>query len=205
MKKFEILNADEYRAALKKYNQPAAYDGGQSVDAMKALTQSTFSQNYSLALSGGNEQGRVRASILASNNKGFLKKSALDKYLATIGGNYKFLDKRLTIDFGLIAGNYGETLTSVSNTAGSTGNIVSSALSWNPTQPLFTSAGVLNFPSNGSGNPRAFQEAYSDLSSVFTILGNISATYKINDHFDYKLLFGINSGTGTREMNIEGW
>lgn len=205
MKKFEILDATEYRAALKKYNQPASYDGGQSVDAMKDLTQSTFSQNYSLALSGGNEQGRVRASILASNNKGFLKKSALDKYLATIGGTYKFLDKRLTIDFGLIAGNYAETLTSVSNTAGSTGNIISSALSWNPTQALSNPAGLANFPTNGSGNPRAFQDAYSDLSSVFTILGNISATYKINEHFDYKLLFGINSGTGTREMNIEGW
>ncbi|MES2004931.1 MAG: SusC/RagA family TonB-linked outer membrane protein [Bacteroidota bacterium] len=205
MKKFEILDAAGYRAALKKYNQPSSYDGGANTDALKAITQNGLSQNYSLAMSGGNDVGRFRASLLASNTKGFLKKSALDKYLATMGGNYKFLDKRLTLDFGLITGNYSEVLTSVSNNAGSTGNIISSALSWNPTQPFFASTGMANFPNNGSGNPRAFQEAYSDLSNVYSILGNISATYKINDHFDYKLLFGINSSTGSREVNIEGW
>lgn len=204
MKKFEILDAAGYRAALKKYNQPASYDGGDNVDALNAITQNSLSQNYSLAMSGGNDVGRFRASLLASNNKGFLKKSALDKYIATVGGNYKLLDKKLTLDFGIITGNYSETLTSVSNNAGSQGNIISSALSWNPTQPLFTN-GVANFPSNGSGNPRAFQEAYSDLSSVFSFLGNISASYKITDKLDYKLLFGLNSSTGNREMNIEGW
>jgi len=205
MRRFAILDAGEYRSALKKYNQPATYDGGQTVDAVKEITQKTFSQNYSLALSGGNDVGKFRASFLASNNKGFLKKSALDKYLATFGGTYKFLDKRLTLDFNLITGNYAETLTSVSNTAGSSGNIISSALSWNPTMPLKNASGLMNFPANGSGNPLAFQDAYSDLSSVFSILGSISATYKISEKLDYKLLFGINSSTGSREMNIEGW
>jgi len=205
MKRFEILDAAGYRAALKKFSQPSTLDGGANVDALKEITQSTFSQNYSLALSGGNDVGRFRASLLASNNKGFLKKSALDKYLATIGGSYKFLDKRLTIDFGIITGNYAETLTSVSNTAGSTGNIISSALSWNPTQALVGAGGLYNFPTNGSGNPRAFQDAYSDKSSVYSFLGNISATYKISDNLDYKFLFGINSGTGSRYMNIDGW
>jgi TonB-linked SusC/RagA family outer membrane protein len=205
LKKFEILDAAGYRAALKKYGQPATLDGGANTDALAAITQSTFSQNYSLALSGGNDVGRFRASFLSSNTKGLLKKSALDKYIATLGGNYKFLDKKLTLDFSLITGNYAETLTSVSNTAGSTGNIISSALSWNPTQPFFLAGGLFNFPANGSGNPRAFQEAYSDLSSVFSILGSISASYKIMDNLEYKLLYGINSGTGTRELNIEGW
>ncbi len=204
MKKFEILDAAGYRAALKKYSASASYDGGGNVDALKAITQNALSQNYSVAMTGGNENGKFRASLLASNNKGFLKKSALDKYIATVGGNYKLLDKKLSLDFGIITGNVAETLTSVSNTAGSQGNIISSALSWNPTQPLFSN-GVANFPTNGSGNPRAFQEAYSDLSSVYSFLGNISASYKITDKLDYKLLFGLNSSTGNRDMNIEGW
>jgi iron complex outermembrane receptor protein len=204
MKKFEILDAAGYRAALKKYSANASYDGGANVDALNAITQNAFSQNYSVAMTGGNENGRFRASLLASNNKGFLKKSALDKYIATVGGNYKMLDKKLSLDFGIITGNVGETLTSVSNSAGSQGNIISSALSWNPTQPLFSN-GVANFPANGSGNPRAFQEAYSDLSSVYSFLGNISASYKITDKLDYKLLFGLNSSIGNREMNTEGW
>jgi TonB-linked SusC/RagA family outer membrane protein len=205
MKRFEVLDATQYRAALKKYNQPLTLDGGFDVDALKEITQNTLSQNYNLAVSGGNEVGRIRASFLASKNIGFLKKSALDKYLATIGGNYKFLDKKLTLDFSVIAGNYAEQLTSISNTAGSQGNIISSALSWNPTQQLAASGNNYIFPSSGSGNPLAFNDAYSDKSSVFSILGNISAAYKITNKLEYKFLFGINQGVGQRFQNLEGW
>ncbi len=205
MKRFEILNASQYRDALKKYAQPSTLDGGTSTDALKAITQNSLSQNYSLALSGGSDAGRFRASFLASDQMGFLKKTELDKYLATIGGNYRFLDKRLTLDFNIITGNYAEILTSVSNTAGSVGNIISSALSWNPTQALVGAGGLYNFPSNGSGNPLAFNDAYSDKSTVFSFLGNISAAYKITDNLEYKLLYGINSGSGSRYQNLEGW
>jgi TonB-dependent starch-binding outer membrane protein SusC len=204
MKRFEVLDAGEYRAALKKYNQPNTLDGGQDVDALKEITQNKLSQNYSLAFSGGNETGKFRASFLGSSTQGFLNKSSLDKYLASFGGNYKFLDNKLTLDFGLIAGNYGENLTSVSNNSGSTGNIISSALSWNPTQPLVTN-GIYNFPANGSGNPLAFSAAYFDESSVNVFLGNISASYKLLENLQYKFLYGINSGNGNRKLNIEGW
>ena len=206
MKRFEALDAGQYRSALAKYKIPdsLAYDGKGNTDALKEITQTGLSQNYSVAFSGGNEVGKFRASFLASNQKGFLKNSGLEKYLATIGGTYKFLDSRLTMDFNLIAGNYAELLTSVSNTAGSEGNIISSALSWNPTKPLVTN-GLYNFPSSGSGNPLAFNDAYSDKSSVNSFLGNISAAYKLTSNLEYKFLYGINYGTGTRKINIEGW
>ena len=204
MKRFGVLNADEYRSALKKYSQPASLDGGANTDALKEITRPGFSQNYSIAFSGGNEVGKFRASILGSKQQGFLKNTSLDKYLSTIGGNYKFLDRKLTLDFNIIAGNYGELLTSVSNTAGSTGNIISSALSWNPTIPLRTN-GLYNFPTNGSGNPLAFNDAYSDKSSVNVFLANISSAYDITKQLQYKFLYGINYGTGSRKVNIEGW
>ncbi|MEO7531832.1 MAG: TonB-dependent receptor plug domain-containing protein, partial [Sediminibacterium sp.] len=203
MKRFEILNGSQYRDALKKYGLPAA-TGSVTEDALKAITQNALSSNYSVALSGGTDVGRFRASFLASDTKGFLKKSALTKYLATVNGNYKFLDKRLTLDFNMITGNYAEILTSVSNTAGSTGNIVSSALQWNPTTALVT-GGLYNFPGNGSGNPLAFNDAFNDKSSVYSFLGNISASYKITDNLEYKILYGINHGRGTRKLSIDGW
>ena len=96
----------------------------------------TFPKIILLALSGGNETGKFRATFLASDNHGFLKKSYLKKYLATFNGQYNFIDNKLSIDFGLIAGNFGESLTPVANTSGSTGNVISSALSWNPTAAI---------------------------------------------------------------------
>ncbi len=205
MKRFAVLDAGQYRTALKKYGQPSTLDGGTTEDALKAITQSTLSQNYSLALSGGSDSGRFRATFLAADNKGFLKKTSLDKYIATFNGNYKFLDKRLSLDFNLIAGNYSEVLTSVGNTSGSQGNIISSALSWNPTVALVGAGGAYNFPSNGSGNPLAFNDAYNDKSNVYAFLGNVSAAYKITDKLEYKLLYGLNSGSGSRNQSLDGW
>jgi iron complex outermembrane receptor protein len=92
----------------------------------------------------------------------------------------------------------------VSNTAGSEGNIITSALSWNPTQALITN-GLYNFPTNGSGNPLAFNDAYSDKSSVNQFLANISAAYKLTNNLEYKFLYGVNHGTGVRKINVEGW
>jgi iron complex outermembrane receptor protein len=67
-------------------------------------------QNYSIAFSGGNETGKFRVSFLGSQTPGIINHTALDRYLGNFGGQYKFLNKRLTIDFGLIAGHTRKTL-----------------------------------------------------------------------------------------------
>ena len=96
MKRYETLDAGEFRQAFTKYGLNTALDGGQRVDAMKEITQSNLVQLYNLAFSGGNEVGRFRASFLGSRTQGLIKESKLDKYIGTFGGQYKFLDKKLT-------------------------------------------------------------------------------------------------------------
>lgn len=206
LKNYEVLDASEFRAAIKKYNlSGAGLDGGATIDALKEITQSTLSSDYSLALSSGNDIGKVRASFLASRARGFLKNSNLDKYLGSFGGQYKLLDKKLTIDFNLRVGNTAENITNVSNTADSKGNLISAALSWNPTQKFKDNNGLYLIPGNGSGNPLAFADAYSDIAKVTAFLGDVSASYKIMNGLEYKFLFGLNHGTGERNANIDGW
>jgi iron complex outermembrane receptor protein len=205
MKKFEVLDASQFRSALTKYGVPTTFDGGANVDALDEITQHKIAQNYSLAFSGGNDVGRFRASLLSSTTPGFLIGSQLDKYIGTFGGQYKFLDQRLTLDFNLIAANYTEQVAAVSNQVGSTGNIISSALSWNPTVAFRDKNGLYVLNSNGTANPLAINEAYSDKSNVSEFLGNISAAYKIISNLEYKFLYGINHGTGQRKVNFEGF
>lgn len=206
LKRFETLDADEFRSAIKKYNLNANLDGGKSVDALKEITSNELTQNYNLAFTGGNENGKFRASFLASKTPGFLKNSAIDKYIASFTGNYKFLDQKLSLDFGLIAGHVGEDIPNVSNTAGSQGNLISAALSWNPTMDFTDPAtGYYVFPTNGSGNPMALFPGVSDKAAVNTFLGNISAGYEIIENLQYKFLYAINHGTGQRNINLYGW
>jgi TonB-linked SusC/RagA family outer membrane protein len=206
MKRFEILNTSQFRSALHKYNNDSlanALDGGKNTDALKAITQSKITQNYDIAFSGGNENGKFRASFLASDQEGFILRTNLKKYLATFNGQYNFLDNKLNIEFGMIAGNYGESLAPIGN-AGSAGNLISSALQWNPTIP-FKVNGLYNYPANGSGNPLATSESYSDKSNVTEILAHVSASYKLLNNLTYKFLYGINYGTGNRLFNLDGW
>ncbi|HEU4608547.1 MAG TPA: SusC/RagA family TonB-linked outer membrane protein, partial [Chitinophagaceae bacterium] len=204
MKRFEVLDAGEFRAALKKYTI-SGQDNGASVDAQKDVMNKKLSQNYNLALSGGNDNGRYRASFLASTINGYIQNSNLNKYIGSFRGQYKFLDKRLSIDFGLIAAHTREDLVAVSNTAGSTGNIISSLLQWNPTTAYTDANGNFIYPSNGSGNPKALLTGVSDVANVNTVLGNISATVRILDNLDYKFLYAIENGDGNRLTNFYGF
>ena len=131
-----------------------------------------LSQTYSLALSGGNETGKFRASFLGARSQGFIKKTSLDRYLGNLGGQYKFLDRKLTIDFDLIAGHTTENIGAVVNQVGSQGDLISSVLQWNPTQPFTDpTTGFYVFPTNGSGNPLALADGVSDVANVNTYLG----------------------------------
>lgn len=204
MKKYEVLDAGEFRTALGKY-AVTGQDKGSSVDVFKELMNKKLSQNYNLAITGGNENGKFRASFLASSTNGTFKNSQLDKYIGTFNGQYKFLDKKLTLGFSLIAGHTTEDVIAVSNTAGSEGNIISAALQWNPTTDFADATGKWVYPTNGSGNPLALLDAYDDQIRVNSFLGNITASYKILKNLDYKFMYAINNSTGARLTNIYGF
>lgn len=203
MQKYKVMTADEFRSETKKNN--LNFDSSASVDALDEITQSDLSQNYNLAFSGGNDNGKFRASFLGSSTQGFIKKTSLDKYIGSFNGQYKFLDKKLSIDFNLIAGHTKENMALISNTAGAGGNLISYALNWNPTKAFKNSQGFWNLQSNSIPNPLAVIDGYNDVADVNVFLGSITGAYKILKNLEYKFMYAINHGAGSRETNIDGW
>lgn len=205
MRKIDVLDAAGYRAALVQYDAPRS-DSGANVDAFDAITRAAFTQNYSLAMSGGNENARYRASFFMGNQDGTILKTNLKKYVGNFNGQFKFLDKKLSLDFSATAANVAESIAPISQDAGSNGNLISLALIWNPTLVLKRANGTYN-QTNPSGqvNPLALSDAYTDLSNTTTLLGNIIAGYKFTPWLEYKMLYGINYGVGNRRAEIQGW
>jgi TonB-linked SusC/RagA family outer membrane protein len=204
MKRFDVLSGSEFKNALTKYNI-TGQDKGANVDALKDIENKRATQNYSLAFSGGNENGRFRASFLASETNGYIKQSTLDKYVGFFSGQYGFLDKKLNFVFHLTSGHTTESLVPVANTSGSTGNIISSVLQWNPTAAYNNANGSFYYPDNGSGNPFALLSGFTDIAHVNSILSDVSASYKILDNLEYKFLYAINNSIGDRYTNIYGF
>ena len=208
MKKFDILPYGTFVNALSKYNPDstaAKLNHGAKVDPLADITQSNVIQNYDVAISGGNENGKFRASFLASSTPGFIQGNVLSKYIGTFSGQYKFLDKRLTINFDVITGNVTNKDVLASNTAGSQGNLISSALQWNPTENYYNPNGSFVTETNGTPNPLAIIKGYNDISHVQTTLGDISASFKIFKNLEYKFLYSINQSDGDRNANIDGF
>jgi TonB-linked SusC/RagA family outer membrane protein len=207
MKTDGLLSASQFRSKLTQYNLTnVGYDSGGNVNALKAISQhKPLLQNYSLSLSGGNDNGKFRASFLATTTPGIIKTTGLDKYLGTFGGTYKFFDKRVTIDFNLTAGHIQLNQTLITNTAGAGGNLMEWALNWNPTVPFYNSDGSLKSLALNTPNPLAALATYSDQSNVNTILANISGTVRLFKGLDYKMLYAINDGSGSRYTNYAGW
>ena len=165
----DVLDVGQYRTALDKYN--AHSDSGASINPFDAILQHKLSQNYSIAYNGGgSENSRFRASFFASSLPGLIDKTQLDKYIGNINGSYKFLDNKLTLKFGLTAASTKEQIAPISNDPGSTGNLVSLAMQWNPTLLLQRGSTDYTVNPNGQVNPTLLSKAYNDYATVTTII-----------------------------------
>jgi len=210
MKKYDILSEGGFLNALNKYSLDTltgskSLNKGSKVNPLDDITQSNPIQNYDIAISGGNENGKFRASFLASSTPGWISTNKLNKYIGSFSGSYKFLDKKLSVDFNLIDGYNTENIALVSNTAGSQGNLISSALQWNPTAAYYNPDGSFVNLGNGTPNPMMLLKAYNDISNVNTVLGNISFSYKILNNLSYKFQYSINQSDGVRNTNVDGF
>ena len=205
MRRIDVLSAGGYRDAIAKYGAPVS-DSGASINVFDQILRKSFTQNYSVALSGGNENGKYRASFLAGDQDGIILKTNLKKYVGNFNGQYKFLDKKLSFDFNVTAANVGEHIAPISQDAGSNGNLISLALIWNPTLALKRSNGTYNQENpSGQVNPLALSDAYNDVTNITTVLGNANAAYKFTDWLEYRFIYGLNYGTGDRKGEIQGW
>ncbi|RYZ53650.1 MAG: SusC/RagA family TonB-linked outer membrane protein [Sphingobacteriales bacterium] len=208
MRTVRVLNAEEFRQALTYYGQGNANDKGSNVDAFDAITRTGVIQNYNAAISGGSENARMRLSLGALSQEGILRKSGIKKYTANFSGQFRFLNSRkLGLDINIIPSQVSEDIAPVSNNSGSRGNLIAAALRWNPTKDLVIKrAGLpdsLNVESGDVFNPLALQEAITDKARLTTILASFSPYYKLTDWLEYRFLYSINYGTGTRRTTLQ--
>jgi len=215
VKKLEVLNADEFRQALKDYGQ-ASGDFGGNVDAFDAITRTGITQNYSVAVGGGTENGRYRISAGYLDQQGIIKTSDLKKFTANLTSNFRFLEsKKLGLDINILVTQTNEQIAPVSNFVGFEGNLISQALQWNPTHPLLkpgTDSAWIDPVGVAATtiNPLAQLEYYDDNAKVNSIIASISPSYKITKDLEYRFLYSINRQTGVRRgqvnrlLNLQG-
>ena len=206
MKRYDVLTGDEYRAELKARSITSG-DYGTSVDPLESILQTGFIQNYNVAMSGGSENGKYRASLGYFDQDGIVKTSNLKRFTALLTGQYKFLpSKKLTLNFLVNASQVNERLSPVSNDAGASGNLISNALQWNPTLSLLRPDGTYWGQDNPTGatnpNPLTLLSQYDDRTGVSSVLAFVQAGYRFTDFLTFQTQYSVNHQVGERRAMI---
>jgi TonB-dependent starch-binding outer membrane protein SusC len=207
LKRIDVLTGDEYRKALQDYGQTSG-NFGTSVDALDEILRTAITQNYNMAVTGGNDNGRYRISGGYMNQEGIVKESGFKKYSASLSSSFKFLEsKRLALDFNVVTAHTTTNSAPISNDAGFQGSLIGTALQWNPTAALtWTTAQPIN-PALGATtlNPLALLAAYDDANNLTTVLASIAPSFKFTSDLEYKFLYSLNYGAGERRTEIRNW
>ncbi|MEN9950995.1 MAG: hypothetical protein RLY85_1747 [Bacteroidota bacterium] len=213
MKRIDVMDGDQYRAALSKYSQTSG-NYGDNVDALGAILRTAVTQNYNASVSGGNENGKYRLSIGSINQQGIVRESDLNRVTANLSSSFKFLEsKKLGLDFNLYTAQSKENVAPISNNAGFQGSLIGNALQWNPTHPLRKADGSLYVTpqfGNTSINPLALLDAYDDNTNITEVLASISPSYKITNDLEFRTLYSVRRGAGVRKnemkkfLNLQG-
>jgi len=167
-------------------------DKGGNTDWQKEVTRTAITQNHNISLSGGTNKLSYYASFGMQKQQGIIKFNDFNRYTGRFNVTQRFLEDRLTVEANL-------TATSTNGTRPPLLDVIGNALSNNPTYPA----------RDANGNPAQYQNITNPLQSftldkeitkINRVLGNITGTLKLTKDLNYKMNFGVDYSTGTRDV-----
>lgn len=187
----EVFSADEYRKQVPAVGG-VLDDGKANTDWQEEITRTAITQNHNLTLSGGADKLTFYASFGMQRQEGIIKFNTLDRYTGRFNATQKFLDDRLTIEVNLNATNTNNVRPPISG-------VIGDALANNPTYAAYDANGkpaqYINI-----NNPLQSFNLDKDITKINRVIGNITPSFKIAKGLVYKLNFGIDNSTGTRDF-----
>jgi TonB-dependent starch-binding outer membrane protein SusC len=203
---FKMLNAQEFVAA-------GGTNNGSSYNWEDAILRNTVSTNHDIAFAKSSENSSTRVSFGISNTEGIVKNTGLDKYSAALFNSNDFFNGVLKVETRLNYTNLNDRTTLITNNAGFIGNLIGTALAWNPTNPIYDNSpdGYFNpgynnpvgaYGSNTYLNPVQLLDAYSDRTKTNRLLGSVKTSLKITKDIKYQLLVGIENSSSIRKSQL---
>jgi iron complex outermembrane receptor protein len=193
----KLMNSSEFVA------NGGVNNGGTGYSWEDAVLRDAFSTNHDVAFTKSTDNSSTRLSIGASNTEGVVKNTGLDKYTFAFNNSNDFFGGALKVDTKVNYSSLRDQSALISNSAGYIGNLIGTALYWNPTNKLYNTNGSYNVVSNTYINPVQLANAYTDYANTNKLLASIKSTLKINDNLNYQMLFGVETSTSTRKFQLD--
>ena len=198
---YDLISAEDYPglAAGVGSSDP---DLGARLDPLGSILRSAFTQSHDFSYGSGGETGNFRLSLGYLDQEGIIKGTGQEKYTGNINLTQRAFDDVVTFKSNVIYSFIKDDGEAISDNVGAEGDLMSSALRWNPTRPFYNEDGTFNQPSDNQRNPLALLDYYEDITETSRILANLSATVSITDEFDYKFNVGLDRSESTRRAAV---
>ncbi|MFN5422944.1 MAG: SusC/RagA family TonB-linked outer membrane protein [bacterium] len=186
-----VFGADQFRKEVVALGG-VLDDKGAETDWQKVITRTAYTQNHNLTMSGGADKLTYFASFGLQKQQGIIKTNDLDRYSGRFNATQKFLNDRLIVDVNLSANV-------TKNRRPNIGAAIGDAISNNPTFPAYDETGEIA-AYQVFNNPLLTFKLDKDITTINRVIGNISPTLKLFKGLSYKMNFGVDNSTATRDF-----
>ena len=187
-----VLSASEFRKQVPAVGGTLE-DFGANTDWQKEITRTALTKNHNLSMSGGANKLSYFAAFGAQMQEGILKNNQLDRLTGRMNLNQKFWDDRLVIDANL---NYSNT----ANERPAIEGLLGTALSNNPTLPVYEANGTSPAKFLNASNPLLTLQLFKDINTTNRFIANISPSLKLAKGLVYRMNYGYDNSTSVRDV-----
>jgi len=193
---FDLLNRQEFLATAAAFGG-SAQDFGNDTDFQSLVTRNIASSNSNLAYSQNYGSGNVRATFNYGKQFGVVKKSSQERITGRINFSQRLLDDKLKLDLQSTLSRVNDEAPPLSGSAGSTGDLLGSAYSGNPTWPASAT-----FNPGNRVNPVNLLNNFQSLTNTDRFLVNFSTGYDFTDELNVKATVGYDRAESTSEASL---
>lgn len=200
-RKIELLSVDEFKNYMTSHGKTQYIETG-NTDWQDEIFRTSFAHNHKISLSNGTKFSDYYASISYFEQDGIVNNSSMARYTGRVHASQTLWNEKLKINMNLTAGVIRDNGVPIGDNPDAEGNLISNALEINPTYPVKNADGTY-FDKEGSYNPLALLDIYTDFTKTKRVLGNFDSSLQLIKGLTYKLNVGIDISTSNRNMQIK--
>lgn len=195
-RKYDLLDANEYIAAYGALGGDVAFQNkGFNTDWQDQINRTATSQNHNVSYGTSYAHGDVRASLAYDDQVGIIKNSGMERLNARLNINQSFFKDR--VDFGaqMLFSRVNDQAAPITNTAGFEGDLLGSAIMYNPT----AAPDLQQIQGEVISNPLALLAYSQDKTRTNRRLLNYSLNFDITNDLAFKINTGFDRSSSTRD------
>lgn len=193
---YDLLNREEFLSAVQAFGGNAT-DLGNDTDWQDLVTRNVASTNNNLSYSRNYGSGNVRATFNYGKQFGVMEKSSQERITGRVNVSQRLFNDKLKLDLQTTLSRVNDEATPLSGSAGSTGDLLGSAYSANPTWP-----GNSDYNPGDRINPLNLLTNWQSLTATDRFLINFSASYDITPDLIGKVTVGYDRAESTSEASL---